>query len=72
MSQNRQARDILGTDKDQELLQSFVRVGLKAEDEVEEHKSSLLAQPKPDLVKQFSDGRSETSGNGGDKTPRKK
>lgn len=39
------ARDILGTDRDNEFLQSFVRVGLKS-DEEDTTKKSVYSQPK--------------------------
>lgn len=63
---NRAAADILGTDKEQELLQSFVRVGIKEEDD--EVKASTLLAPKQDASVKFSDYSIEM---GGDFTPRK-
>lgn len=59
------ARDILGTDRDNEFLQSFVRVGLKADEEDNAIKS-VYKQPKAGtggategLVKQSSEQRSD-------------
>ncbi len=60
-------RDILGPDRDSEFLQSFVRVGLKADEEGDTPYKSVYTQQKPDLQKQLSDGKSE----GSDKTPRR-
>lgn len=40
------ARDILGTDRDNEFLQSFVRVGLKSDEEDTTKKSVYSQQPK--------------------------
>lgn len=60
-------RDILGPDRDSEFLQSFVRVGLKADEEGDTPYKSIYTQQKPDLTKQISDGKSE----GSDKTPRR-
>lgn len=60
-------RDILGPDRDSEFLQSFVRVGLKADEEGDTPYKSVYTQQKPDLTKQISDGKSE----GSDKTPRR-
>lgn len=64
---NRAAADILGTDKDQELLQSFVRVGIKEEEE--EVKASTLSAPKQDASIRFADYHTEMGGNS--LTPRK-
>lgn len=54
------ARDILGTDRDTELLQSFVRVGIQADEEDNAYKSvytqSKPDASKPDLAKQLSEG----------------
>lgn len=60
-------RDILGPDRDSEFLQSFVRVGLKADEEGDQPYKSVYTQQKPDLAKQISVGKSE----GSDKTPRR-
>lgn len=54
-------RDILGVDKESEFLQSFVRVGLAADQEDNEPHKSLYAQPKATIVKQSSEIRSEGS-----------
>lgn len=55
-------RDILGTDKESEFLQSFVRVGLATDQEDNEPHKSLYMQPKvPPIVKQSSEIRSEGS-----------
>lgn len=64
------AKDILGVDKESELLQSFVRVGLRADGEDEDKRISIInsSPKKGDLHKQSSDGRSEYSDG---KTPRK-
>lgn len=55
-------RDILGVDKESEFLQSFVRIGLTADQEDEPHKS-LYMQTKPHvtIAKQSSDQRSDLS-----------
>lgn len=63
---NKAAKDILfGVDKESEFLQSFVRVGLKADGEEEEkQRTSIMTSSSPkkgDLNKQYSDGRSECS-----------
>lgn len=62
---NKAAKDILGVDKESEFLQSFVRVGLKADGEDEEkQRTSIMTSSSPkkgDLSKQYSDGRSECS-----------
>lgn len=56
-------RDILGVDKESEFLQSFVRVGLTADQEDHEPHKSLYMQPRaPPVVKQSSEIRSEGSG----------
>lgn len=55
-------RDILGVDKESEFLQSFVRVGLAADQEDNEPHKSLYMQPKAPIVKQSSEIRSEGSG----------
>lgn len=55
-------RDILGVDRESEFLQSFVRVGLAADQEDNEPHKSLYMQPKPPIVKQSSEIRSEGSG----------
>lgn len=55
-------RDILGVDKESEFLQSFVRVGLTADQEDNEPHKSLYMQPKAPIVKQSSEIRSEGSG----------
>lgn len=56
-------RDILGVDKESEFLQSFVRVGLTADQEDNEPHKSLYMQTKaPPIVKQSSEIRSEGSG----------
>lgn len=55
------ARDILGTDRDAEFLQSFVRVGLQADEEEDAPYKSVYTQQKPDLTKQISEGKSETT-----------
>lgn len=56
-------RDILGVDKESEFLQSFVRVGLTADQEEHEPHKSLYMQPKPHvkIAKQTSDIKSEYS-----------
>lgn len=56
-------RDILGVDKESEFLQSFVRVGLSADQEDHEPHKSLYLQPKPHvtIAKQSSDNRSDLS-----------
>lgn len=55
-------RDILGVDKESEFLQSFVRVGLTADQEDNEQHKSLYMQPKaPPIAKQSSEIRSEGS-----------
>lgn len=55
-------RDILGVDKESEFLQSFVRVGLTADQEDNEPHKSLYMQPKaPPVAKQSSEIRSEGS-----------
>lgn len=54
-------RDILGVDKESEFLQSFVRVGLAADQEDNEPHKSLYMQPKAPIVKQSSEIRSEGS-----------
>lgn len=54
-------RDILGPDRDSEFLQSFVRVGLKADEEGDTPYKSVYTQQKPDLTKQVSEGKSEGS-----------
>lgn len=64
------ARDILGTDRDTELLQSFVRVGIQADEEDNAYKSVYMQTKAPDaskpvLTKQMSDGKSDGT------TPRK-
>lgn len=63
------ARDILGTDRDSEFLQSFVRVGIQADEEDNAYKSVYMqtkTEPtKPDLTKQVSEGKSDGT------TPRK-
>lgn len=62
---NRGAKEILGTTKESEFLQSFVRIGLREEDE-EEVRTSIFNQQ---LTKQPSNERlSEIST---DKSPRK-
>lgn len=60
-------RDILGPDKESEFLQSFVRVGLKADEEEDETQKSAYQQQKPALTKQTSELKSELS----DKSPRR-
>lgn len=67
---NKAAKDILGVDKESEFLQSFVRVGLRADGEEEEKRISIInsSPKKGDLHKQSFDGRSESSDG---KTPRK-
>lgn len=68
---NKAAKDILGVDKESEFLQSFVRVGIRADGEEESplRISIMNSSPKKgDLHKQNSDGRSESSDG---KTPRK-
>lgn len=58
-------RDILGTDKESEFLQSFVRVGLAADQDDNEPHKSLYMQPKaPPIIKQASEIRSDGSGGG--------
>lgn len=63
------ARDILGTDRDTEFLQSFVRVGIQADEEDNAYKSVYMQTKaditKPDLTKQLSEGKSDGT------TPRK-
>lgn len=55
-------RDILGTDKESEFLQSFVRVGLATDQEENEPQKSLYMQPRaPPIAKQPSEIRSEGS-----------
>lgn len=55
-------RDILGVDKESEFLQSFVRVGLTADQEDNEPHKSLYMQPRaPPIAKQSSEIRSEGS-----------
>lgn len=56
-------RDILGVDKESEFLQSFVRVGLTADQDDHEPHKSLYMQPKPHvtIAKQSSDNRSDLS-----------
>lgn len=55
-------RDILGVDKESEFLQSFVRVGLTAEQDDNEPHKSLYMQPKTvTIAKQSSDIRSDYS-----------
>lgn len=56
-------RDILGVDKESEFLQSFVRVGLTADQDDHEPHKSLYMQPKPHvtIAKQSSDNRSDFS-----------
>lgn len=54
-------RDILGPDKESEFLQSFVRVGLKADEDEEDAQKSAYAQQKPDLPTQASEPKSEVS-----------
>lgn len=56
-------RDILGVDKESEFLQSFVRVGLTADQEDNEPHKSLYMQQKPHvtIAKQSSDIRSDYS-----------
>lgn len=55
-------RDILGVDKESEFLQSFVRVGLTADQEDNEPHKSLYMQPRaPQIIKQSSEIRSEGS-----------
>lgn len=60
---NKAAKDILGTDKESEFLQSFVRVGLRSDGEDEDKRISIInsSPKKGDLHKQNSDGRSESS-----------
>lgn len=62
------ARDILGTDRDNEFLQSFVRVGIHDDDE-NAYKSVYMQSKsdakKTDLAKQPSEGKSDGT------TPRK-
>lgn len=67
---NKAAKDILGVDKESEFLQSFVRVGIRADGEEEEKRTSIMnsSPKKGDLHKQNSDGRSESSDG---RTPRK-
>lgn len=60
-------RDILGPDKESEFLQSFVRVGLKADEEEDETQKSVYQQQKPPLTKQASELKSELS----EKSPRR-
>lgn len=62
-------RDILGPDMDSEFLQSFVRVGLRAEEEEDAPYKSVYQKQKPDLSKQMSEGKSE--GGSENKTPRR-
>lgn len=54
-------RDILGVDKESEFLQSFVRVGLTADQEDNEPHKSLYSQTKShvSIAKQASDIRSD-------------
>lgn len=61
-------RDILGTDKESEFLQSFVRIEINDEED-EEPKQSIYSIQKPTkgLIKQPSELKSESS----DKTPRR-
>lgn len=64
------ARDILGTDRDTEFLQSFVRIGIQADEEDNAYKSVYMqtkpdTNSKPDLTKQISEGKSDGT------TPRK-
>lgn len=56
-------REILGVDKESEFLQSFVRVGLSANQDDAEHHKSIYAQSKQQvtIAKQISDNRSEIS-----------
>lgn len=55
-------RDILGVDKESEFLQSFVRVGLTADqDENEQHKSVYMQPKTVTILKQPSDIRSDLS-----------
>lgn len=56
-------RDILGVDKESEFLQSFVRIGLTAEQDDHEPHKSLYMQPKQHvtIAKQSSDNRSDLS-----------
>lgn len=55
-------RDILGVDKESEFLQSFVRIGLTADQEDHEPHKSVYMQPKaPPIAKQSSEIRSEGS-----------
>lgn len=58
-------RDILGVDKESEFLQSFVRVGLTADQEDNEPHKSLYMQPKASpIVKQLSEIRSDQGSDG--------
>lgn len=61
-------RDILGTDKESEFLQSFVRIEIN-EEEYEEPKQSIYSLQKSTkgLIKQSSELKSESS----DKAPRR-
>lgn len=55
-------RDILGVDKESEFLQSFVRIGLTADQEDNEPHKSLYMKPKAlPIAKQLSEIRSEGS-----------
>lgn len=58
-------RDILGVDKESEFLQSFVRVGLTADQEDNEPHKSLYMQPRaPPIAKQSSEIRSDQGSDG--------
>lgn len=58
-------RDILGTDRDNEFLQSFVRVGISNNEDDDLPYKSVYTQQKTELVKQASEAKTETT------TPRK-
>lgn len=69
MTTNRAAKDILGLgDKESELLQSFVRVGLRTDGDDEDKRASIMTSSpkKADLYKQLSENSSSDG-----KTPRK-
>lgn len=60
------ARDILGTDRDNEFLQSFVRVGLHTDDDSNVPYKSVYTQQKPavpvvELTKQLSETKTDTT-----------
>lgn len=56
-------RDILGVDKESEFLQSFVRIGLSADQEDNDAHKSIYAQSKPKqiVINQSLENRSEAS-----------